>query len=243
LSRFPAVAFSQQDRRTLDAVLEEYMTGLESLSDQAGSHLRMAVLRENLGQPDRARREYQAAIHLDPRFFQARVNLAMLCAAQGQKPQAVEHFREAIQAEHGLLAELKQHALDATELTLALAETRYSLGLLLAEDKDRLEDAAQELAEAVRLAPSNARMHYNYGAALQQLGRLGEAEQSYQAAYKLAPYMPDYLVALTNLYAQQKRWARALKCAEELLRRQPDSSQMRALWEYVKGEAEGNAER
>jgi tetratricopeptide (TPR) repeat protein len=86
-------------------------------------------------------------------------------------------------------------------------------------------------------------MHYNYGVALQQLGRLGEAEQSYQAAYKLAPYMPDYLVALTNLYAQQKRWARALKCAEELLRRQPDNPQMRALLEYVKREAEGNAER
>lgn len=161
----------------------------------------------------------------------------MLCAAGGQRAEAVKHFREAIKSERRLLAKLQQHALDATELTLTLADTHYSLRLLLAEDKDRLEEAAKELAEAVRLAPNNARMHYNYGVALQQLGKTDQAEQSYRAAYKLAPQVPDYLSALVSLYTQQERWDRALKCAEELVRRQPDDPQMRALLEYVKREA------
>ncbi len=242
LSHFPREAFTGKDRRAMDAALEEYITGLKSLRDQAGGHLRMAILHENLGEPDQAKQEYQTAIRLDPRFFQARTNLAMLCAAQGQRAEAVKHFREAIRSERRLLAELEQHALDATELTLTLADTHYSLGLLLAEHKDRLEEATKELAEAVRLAPSNARMHYNYGVALQQLGKADQAEQLYRAAYKLAPGVPDYLSALVSLYTQQKRWGRALKCAEELVRRQPDDPQMRALLEYVKREAGKNDE-
>ncbi|MHC4180868.1 MAG: tetratricopeptide repeat protein, partial [Planctomycetota bacterium] len=238
LSRFPRGAFTEQDRRAMDAALDEYIAGLKNLSDQAGGHLRMAVLHENLGEPDKARREYQTAIRLDPRFFQAQVNLAMLCAAQGQRAEAIEYFRAAIESERKLLAELELHALDATEMSLTLADTHYSLGLFLAEDTDELEEAIKELAEAVRLAPNNARMHYNYGAALHKLDRVEEAERSYQAAYKLAPQVPDYLVALTNLYAQQKRWANAVKCAEELVRRQPKNPQMLGLLEYVKQEAE-----
>ena len=242
LSQFPREAFTQKDRRTMDAALEEYITGLKNLSDQAGGHLSMAVLHQNLEQPDRAKREYQAALRIDPGFFQARVNLAMLCAAEGQTAEAVEHFRRAIEAEQKLLAELQQHALDPTEMSLTLADTHYSLGLLLAEDEDRLEEAAEELARAVRLAPANARMHYNYGAALQKLGRVNEAEESYRTASKLAPGAPDYLVALVNLYAQQKSWARAVKCAEELVRQHPEDPQMRALLEYVKQEAQKNDE-
>jgi Flp pilus assembly protein TadD len=240
LSYFPREAFTKEDRRAMDAALDEYITGLENLSDQAGAHLRMAVLYENLGDPDRAKQEYLTAIRLDPRFFQARVNLAMLYAAGGQRAEAVKLFRQAIDSQRELLAELELHALDATELELILADTHYSLGLLLAEEKDRLEEAVKELAEAVRLAPNNARMHYNHAVALHQLGRLNEAEQSYRAAYKLAPQVSDYLVVLTNLYAQQERWDRAVQCAEELVRQQPDNPQMQALLRYVKQEAEGN---
>ena len=237
LSQLPRKAFSQQDRRALDAALDEYMTGLENLSDRPGGHLSMAIAYQNLAQPDRAKQEYQTAIRMNPDFYQARHNLAMLCGVRGEKTEAVEQFRKAIESERKLLAELEQHALDATELTVALADTHYSLGLLLAEDKDRLEEAAKELAEAVRLSPNNARMHYNYGVALQQLGKADQAEQAYRAAYKLAPRVPDYLSALVSLYTQQERWDRALKCAEELVRRQPDDPQMRALLEYVKREA------
>lgn len=242
LSRFPREAFTQNDRPAMDAALEEYIAGLKGLSDQAGSHLSMAVLHENLGEPDRAKREYRTAIRLDPRFFQARANLAMLLAGQRQKAEAVGLFREAIEIERRLLAELQQHALDLSEMSLTLADTHYSLGLLLAEDEDRLEEAAQELAEAVRLAPGNARMHYNYGAALQKLGRMEDAQRSYQAAYKLAPQVPDYLVVLANLYAQQKRWTSAVKCAEELARRWPGDPQAAALLEYVRQEAQKNDE-
>ncbi len=166
----------------------------------------------------------------------------MLCAAEGQTAEAVEHFREAIESERKLLADLQQHGLDATEITLTLADTHYSLGLLLAEDKDRLEEAVEELAEAVRLAPNNARMHYNHGVALQQLSKLDEAEQSYQTAYKLADRMPDYLRALTILYTQQERWARAMQCGEAFLKRWPNDPQMRALLQHIKREEGGNAE-
>ncbi len=242
LSRFPQEAFAEKDRKALDVALEEYVTGLEALNDRPGGHLNRALLHEYLGAPDRAIRAYQTAIAIDPRCFQARVNLATLSAAQGNRAEAVDQFRAAIATERRLLAEIKQHGLDATEMTLTLADTHYSLGLLLAEDDADLKKAAEELAEAVRLAPDNSRMQYNYGAALQKLGQADQAEEAYKAAYKLAPNQSDALIALTSLYTRQKRWTAALKCAEELVRRQPRDPQMRALLQEVQREAEGKDE-
>ncbi|HYW78142.1 MAG TPA: tetratricopeptide repeat protein, partial [Thermoguttaceae bacterium] len=191
--------------------------------DQAAAHLNMAVIHSNSGDPEKAEAEYRTALRLDPQFVPARINLAMLCDQQGKKDEATRWFREVI------------------ELEPELAEAHYSLGLLLAEDETRLAEAAKSLAEAARLAPENPRIHYNYGLALQRLERPDDAERELTAAYKLAPGVPDYLNALAILYSQQGLWDNAIKCAEELVRRDPGSPQMKALLQYMKqGAAEAN---
>ncbi len=219
LSRVPPRAFAPKDRKAFDAAMAEYLKGQESVGDQAAAHLNMAVVHSNQERLDRGEWEYRTAIRLDPKFVPARINLAMLCEQKGNSKEAERQFRKVI------------------ELESKMAEAHYSLGLLLAEDEQRLEEAADYLATAARLAPDNPRIHYNHGLAMQRLGRAAEAEKSLRAAHKLSPRTPDYLNALAIFYAQQKRWARAIACAEELARIEPHNTQVRSLLEHVKREA------
>ncbi len=222
LSAVPQREFSADDRKAFDAALAEYLVGQEASGDQAAAHLNSAVVHTNRRRLAEAEAEYRTALRLDPTFVPARINLAMLSEQQGNRAEAERQFRKVI------------------ELSPELAEAHYSLGLLLAEDHKRLDEAAEFLAAAARLSPNNPRMHYNHGLALQRLGRPDEAEEALRAAHKLSPRMPDYLNALAILYSQQKRWARAVACAEELTRLDPHNPQYRSLLEHLKREAAGS---
>jgi len=216
LSAVPPHALGTDHRKALEAALAEYMAGQEDVEDQPAAHLNRAVVHANMGQTDRAKEEYLTALRIEPQFLPARINLAMLHDQLGQKADAEKEFRKLI------------------ELEPKLAEAHYSLGLLLAENEDRLQEASGFLATAARLSPQNARMHYNYGLALQRLHRPDEAEKALVTAYKLAPDAADYLHALTIFYIQQQRWTRAVGCAEELVRRHPNHPQFRSLLEEAK---------
>jgi tetratricopeptide (TPR) repeat protein len=122
----------------------------------------------------------------------------MLLAASGRNAAAVEQLRKVIEHEPDY------------------SQAHYSLGLLLAEDKDQLAEAAAELAEAVRLEPGNAKMRYNYGLVLQHLGKPAEAAEQLIAANRLSPRNPDTLFALAVLFMQQKKYDAAGQCANQL---------------------------
>ncbi len=219
LAVVPKEMLAADDREAFDRALEEYILGQKSVGDQAAAHLNLAVLYMNLGRIKEAEKQYTTALRLDSKFVPARINLAMLYDQQGKKDEAARLFREVI------------------ELRPDMAEAYYSLGLLMAEKKDQLEEAAKLLGKAAALAPDRARIHYNYGLALQQLDRPEEAEQQLKTAYELEPETPDFLHALTIFYSQQKRWPRAIACAEELVRRFPQNPQMHSLLEYVRQQA------
>jgi tetratricopeptide (TPR) repeat protein len=219
LSVVPRTEFSQKDAEAFDAALEEYLENQEFLGDQPAAHLNMGVVYTNLRRLDQAERAYQTALRLDPQFVPAMINFAMLCDQQGRKGEAEQQFRKVI------------------ELEPELADAHYSLGLLLAENEQRLEEASGFLAEAARLAPKNPRIHYNYGLALQKLGRADEAEKALIAALKLSPASTEFLHALAILYAQQKQWGPARSCAEQLIRLEPRNPQWQALLELIQREA------
>ena len=217
-----AFDFSRDDQEAFDAALGEYMEGLDAVADQAAAHLNKAVVYTNLNQLGKAEEEYQTALRLDPLFVPARVNLAMLCDQLGNKAEAEKQFRKVI------------------ELEPELAEAHYSLGLLLAENEDRLQEAAGFLSTAARLAPENPRIHYNRGLAFQKLGQPKEAEEALREAYRLAPAVPDFLYALAIFYAQQKQWDRAIACAGELVRMQPDSRQWPSFLRHLQAKSKGS---
>jgi len=227
LTRVPLHQFSKEDRRAFDAALAEYMVGQEAVGDQAAAHLSMAVVHANLGHVDKAISEYQTAIRLDPEFVPVRNNLGMLYAQSGKTELAEQQYLAALKInpsfvpardnlarlyhQNGDLAAAETQFRKILELEPEWGEAHYSFGLLLAEDKDRLTEAAKHLTTAAKLLPQNARLHYNRGLALQHLGRVEEAEKALKTADELSPRTPEYLHALAALYLQQKRWPDAEK--------------------------------
>lgn len=219
LSAVPRRAFSQKDADAFDAALAEHLEGQEAVNDQPAAHLNLGVIYTNLGELELAEKAYRQALAMNPRFVPARINLAMLHDQQGNKAEAESQFRKAIEFEPDL------------------AEAHYSLGLLLAEDDSRLDAASEFLGRAARLAPENARIHYNYGLALQRLGRADPAEQALKTAVRLAPGSTDYLHALAILYTQQMRWGEAKAVAAELQRLEPGNRNWLLLQRHIEAQS------
>ena len=196
LTVVPMREFTRAERERFDVVLAEWRTGLQETIDDAGAHLAYGLVDANLGQVKEARDEYLTAIRLHPtpiQAVQARVQLAMLEHEQGNNAVAEKLYREVIAQEP------------------KWEQGFFSLGLLLAEDENRLPEATEALGKAAELAPANARMQYNYGLALQRLGKPAEAEKYLLAADKLAPDTFDFMNALAILFAQQRKWDQALR--------------------------------
>jgi tetratricopeptide (TPR) repeat protein len=223
LAQIPRSAFTQNDTTAFDSALKEYLLGQDAVADQAAAHLNLAVVYANLaeahyGAPGRAdpkylalaENEYRTALKIEPDFIPARMNLAMLCDTLGRKDEAEALFHEII------------------DLDPEMAEAHYSLGLLLAENEIRMEEAVKSLGRAAELSPENARIHYNFGLALQKLQRWTESEEALKRSVRISGTSQqslDALHALAILYAQQKRWDRAIVCAENLVEIQPLNSQ------------------
>ena len=97
-----------------------------------------------------------------------------------------------------------------------------------------MPEAASELRLAAGMLATRARVHYNYGLALQQIGRPDEAEAALQRAAALAPADPTILLGLAYHYRSRGRWADAERYARELVGMQPDDPGMQRLLEEIR---------
>ena len=109
-----------------------------------GCELEMSSIEE-------AKEAYERAIKLEPRHFDAHVNLGRLLHEQGEPAAAAEHYRKAISAK-------PDH------------ETAwFNLGVAL-EDLDHMRDAAEAYRRAIALDDDNADAHYNLAGLFERKG-------------------------------------------------------------------------
>ena len=210
LSPIKERSLAQKYSKAFDSAIAEYRKGQDYLADQPAAHLNLAVIHENLHYPEKALAEYEHALKLDPTFVPARMNIAMLLDKLGDKERAETELRKAVETEPDF------------------GEAYYSLGLLIAENEQRLPEATTMLAKAAELSPANSRMHYNLGLAYQKQGKTSEAEAALKESCRLAPDQGN-LWALAILYAQTDRRADAVKTLQQLLRISPGNPQATQL--------------
>jgi tetratricopeptide (TPR) repeat protein len=204
LAPIPREQLDAQQRRALDAALQEYRDTQLALADTPEALLNLGVLESALGNEAAAEGYYEKALEQAPEFVPVRVNLANLYNRTDRNRMAEQQFRAAIGYEPGA------------------GELYYSLGLLLVEDR-RLTEAAGLLQTAAELFPQRARVQYNYALLLQTLERRDEAEVSLMRAYELDPRDTDIVYALVIFYSQDKNWQDALLYARELQALAPDN--------------------
>ncbi|HGY57245.1 MAG TPA: tetratricopeptide repeat protein [Caldithrix abyssi] len=215
LSALPPESIPERLRQAYRSALVEYEQSQLYAADFPAGRFNLGNLYNNLGQPDRAAAQYEAAIRIDDKFFPAKMNLAVLYNRLGKNDRAEALLRQVI----------KQNP--------DMSEAYYSLGLLLAEKKDYTA-AAGYLQTAARRMPRRARIHYNLGLILQHLNRFKGAEESLRTASLLEPYNPDYLYALADFYIKTNQFGKAKTVAERMLRSNPSNKMVREMLAYIK---------
>ena len=88
--------------------------------------------------------------------------------------------------------------------------------------------------ESIAQRPDRPRVRYNYGLALQSLGKTSEAENQLLRAYQADPTAPDLANALVSFYLQQRNLAQALTYAERLAALQPGNASVTALVSQIR---------
>jgi tetratricopeptide (TPR) repeat protein len=189
-------------KMVFQASLDEYQKSMEYSADFAFGRYNLGNLYVALKQPEKAVKNYRAAIKIDNLFYPAKVNLAMLYNQMGKNSEAEILLREVATSQPEMYA------------------VQYSLGLLLAEEK-KYAEAANYLDQAAKGIPYRARVHYNLGLLLQHLKKDPDAEVSLLKAKELEPDNLDYLYALADFYLKRKKLQKARSIAEEMVARHP----------------------
>ena len=81
--------------------------------------------------------------------------------------------------------------------------------------------------------PSSARAHYNYGASLQQQGRLDEAQQEYNAVLRFDPNYTKAYVNLGQLLVSKDKLDEAKKYYEKAIELEPRTGEAHAGYAYL----------
>jgi Tfp pilus assembly protein PilF len=181
-------------------------------SEPGVDHFALALRYHNLGDFERAREHYIAALRDDEFNLEARNNLALLYHSRGMTDEAVEEFRRALRVDPRYTRARSNLAVvltSAGRLAEARAELRSALqaeprngdllvNMALVEKADKHPEQAMELlVRAVGTLPGHAVAHYNLGALYEERGSLALAYDHYNTFLKYAG--PEHGDRLTDV--------------------------------------------
>jgi len=220
LARVPETLFSPEDLETFTQVFEELKLRYTSNLDRPESHLSLGILAENRNQPADAEKHYRKAVRRESTYVPARMNLATLLSRRGRSKEAEEVLRE------------------AAELQPTWGQVHYSLGLLLAEDRNRLPEAIRSLERASAYWRDNPRVFNNLAIAYWQSDKIDDAISAFLQAIKLQPDNPEFIQNVVQLLVQRGRWADALPHARTMVRLLPENPQAQAFLAQIERNAQ-----
>ena len=203
-------------RGRFDRALAELVAVQIYNADRPEGRLGLANLYAARGNAEAAIAEYRKALAIDPGFVPAYANLADLYRARG-----VENEAEAV-----LRAGLARVP-DAAAL-------HHALALVMVRQK-RTAESLNELAEATRLDPANARFAYVYAVALNDAGDPKRALKVLETALTRQPYDRELLSGLALYTAKAGQRDAAIGYAKTLVALDPEHPEYAQLAARIEG--------
>lgn len=137
-----------------------------------------------------AEQQFRRALEIDPKYSDARYNLAGAEATNGQWKDAAENYKE-VTIEKPDNAKARQH----------LGEVYY----LWADDQAKAGDDAAAVVhyrDALVFRPDDVNLHMSLGVALARMKRLSEARSEFEMAVRIDPTFQPAKQALQEMQAQ-----------------------------------------
>jgi Tfp pilus assembly protein PilF len=179
-------------------------------ADQAEALLDLGNLRLAAGDPNGADNAWHEALKREPTYQPARMNLADLARQRGDEGTAQTLLRNVI----------KQEPQNAA--------AHHALGLSLVRSKQH-QAALSELAEAVRLDPTDARYALVLAVATHDLGNPPEAIRQLHTALMQHPTDIDLLSTQINFLREARRPTEALPLARTLAKLLPNDQSVQMM--------------
>ncbi len=160
-------------------------------------HITLGRIQAEHNQRELALQEMQEALRLDPHNPNAMRGLAAVYAQIDRPAEAERLYKESI-------------------TILPNSWIGYNDFGNFYFDRREYQKSAEQYRQAIELTPDNGIVHSNYALAVQELGRLDQAEIEFKKSLALAPSYRAYTM-LGRLYYRQRRWADAAATIEKAL--------------------------
>jgi len=199
------IAFERGRSADALALFERAVAALPSF---AAAHINRGNALAVLGRKDDAITALERGLQLQPHDVAANVAMSSLLAGRNEYGRAAAYLRAALEAAAHWTADLR-------------AEMTSNLGDYLRQDKQH-DQAIQAQREASALRPHDKTITFNLAVALQDAGRLEEAQHHYLALVKEHPGFARAAVNLATVYRGQRRTDDCITLLEETLVKHPD---------------------
>ncbi len=214
---------------------------LVSIRVRALEHLQRGMRGVQLarqGKLDEALAELDAAIKLQPDYWQGHVNAAVVLIDQGKLDEAMTRLQKVLQAnpdrahaygsvgvvlaKRGMIDEAMTHFQKAIQLDPAYTEAHSNLGRLL-QKQGRLPEATAHFFTAMNIQQDSPLAHYELASVLLERQMRDLAVQHFQKALELDSHLLDAHVALAKAWAAQGDYPAAVKQLEKAAAVEPNN--------------------
>ena len=201
-----------QDLSALDTETAQYLTEYYSFFQLTSGiglnhniHNNLGLAYDKIGMFDKAKEEYNEALHLDPGYVEVHNNLGVTYYKMGLTDKAEKELKSAIRLNPGYL------------------EAHCNLGNIYT-NTGRLEEALFEVNEAIRINPEHAPAHNSLGEIYALQKRSTEAINEFREALRIEPNYPAAHTNIGNLFLESEKYDEAIKEFQSALDTDPDFS-------------------
>lgn len=200
-----------------------------------GAHLFLGISRYRINDNAAALRALRREVEIDPSSAAGYMWLGVVELAQGNTAGAAAALDKAAQLSPNDVDILYHRGRAHMLLSREIYEHMYQVNpnswrvhQVLAQafqEADRLEDAAKECQEAIRLKPDEPGIHEELGDVYWKQNHLEQAESEFQAELKIDALNIDSMYKLGTLSIERSKPAAAVKLLTEVLRYHPESGE------------------
>jgi tetratricopeptide (TPR) repeat protein len=213
---------------------------LACTADNDTARVNFGAVLLHAGRRDEAVAQFQQALQLNPRSYEAYNDLGYILNQKRQYQEAMVQFQRALQINPGSAEahfnlgmallhtgrrdEAKVQFQQALQINPSYEVARNNLGYVLIQ-MGQYQEAVVQFQRALQINPGSAEAHFNLGMALLQMGRWDEAMAQFQQVLQINPRSVEACNNLGYVFLQTGRYPEAMVQFQQALQINPRSAE------------------